>query len=355
MLNKLHTFNLSHGGGLWSYLTGEIRQRFAVLTTVSNKRGNKIRTVKAARIHHYDGAEAVRVEDASLPGPQAGELLICIHAAGVNPIDWKIRAGFLQQMMPQPLPFTLGGDFSGAVEAVGPGVRGFKVGDEVYGLASAFNRGSGSFAEFGLAWAGAVAPKPQSMSHVEAGGLPIAGVSALHALTKLLRVSAGQKVLIHGGAGGIGSIAIQLAKHLGAYVATTASADDIDYVKGLGADEIIDYRSRQFEEVVVGLDAGIDTVGCDTYVHSFRVLKRGVRLVSVLEQPRQEMTNHFEVEAFALSTQVTTERLTELAEMVDKGALKVHVDKTFPLEQAGAALDYMERESFRGKVVLKIV
>ena len=141
----------------------------------------------------------------------------------------------------------------------------------------------------------------------------------------------------------------------GAHVATTVSADDINYVKSLGAAEVIDYRNRKFEEVVGDLDAVFDTVGGDTYLRSFKVLKRGGRLISMLEQPRQELMEAFGVEASVLFTQVTTERLTKLVELVDKGALKVHVDKTFPLEQAGATLHHLEKESPRGKVVLNIV
>lgn len=313
-----------------------------------------MKIVKAVRVHNYGGAEMVRIEDAPLPGPRAGELLIRILAAGVNPIDWKIRAGYLQQARPLPLPLTLGGDFSGVVEAVGAGVSGFRAGDEVYGQAGVFNGGSGAFAERALARAASVAAKPRSLPPTEAAALPTAGVSALQGLTRYLRVSAGQKVLIHDGAGGVGSIAIQMAKHLGAHVATTLSAGDIAYVKGLGADEVIDYDSRQFEEVLGGLDGVLDAVGCDTYVRSFRVLKKGVRPVAVLEPPGRELRNDFGVEALALSTLVTSERLTMLARLVDEGALRVRVDQTFPLERAGAALHYLEKASPKGKVVLKI-
>jgi alcohol dehydrogenase len=164
----------------------------------------------------------------------------------------------------------------------------------------------------------------------------------------------GQKILIHGGAGGIGSGAIQLAKHLGAHVATTASGDDFGYVKGLGADTVIDYKTQKFEEILHDLDAVFDTIGGDTYVRSFNVLKKGGRLVSMLEQPRQDLMQEFGVEAFAQFTQVTTERLAKLAGLVDQGALKVHVDKTFPLSQVSAARLYLEKQSPRGKVVLKI-
>jgi NADPH:quinone reductase-like Zn-dependent oxidoreductase len=314
-----------------------------------------MKTVKAASIHNYVGANAVRVEGTTVPGPQSGEVLVRVHAAGVNSIDWKIRAGYLQQMKPLQLPFTLGGDFSGVVEAIGRNVVGCKVGDEVYGLASVFNDGSGSFAEFCLARAAAVALKPRSVSHVEACGLPTAGVSALQALLESLRLSAGQKILINGGASGIGSISIQLAKHFGAHVVTTASAAEIPYVKGLGADEVIDYRSRKFEEVIGGLDAGVDTVGCDTYAQPFRVLKRGVRLSSMLAYPGAGSTNDFWLEAFALSTRVTTKRLEKLAELVDEAALNVRTDKTFPLEQAGIALHYLETRPAARKAVLRMV
>ena len=316
-----------------------------------------MKTVTAARIHNYDEAKGVRAENVLLPEPLAGELLVDIHAAGVNPIDWKVRAGYLQRMMqlPLPLPFTLGGDFSGVVNAVGASVAGVKVGDEVYGQSAFWSGGSGSFAKSCIAQAGSVAAKPRSASHTEAAGLPLVGVSALQALTEHLRISAGQKVLIHGGAGGIGSIAIQLAKHLGAHVATTVSAKDIAYAKGLGADTVIDYRKQEFDEVLGDLDAVLDTVGGETYVRSFKVLRERGRLVSMLEQPRRELMDEFGVQASMLSTQVTTERLTKLADLVDQGALCVHIDRTFPLERASAALQYVEKDSPRGKVVLKIV
>jgi NADPH:quinone reductase-like Zn-dependent oxidoreductase len=273
--------------------------------------------VKAARLCAYGEGEAVRIEDVSLPDPKTGELLIRVNAAGVNPIDWKIRAGHMQQAVPLQLPVTLGGDFAGVVEAVAAGVAGLKAGDAVYGQAPVTNGGSGSFAEAVLARAGTVAAKPRSVSYVEAGALPLVGVSALQALSEYLRLSAGQKVLIHGGAGGIGSAAIQIAKHLGAHVATTASGDDIDYVKSLGADTVIDYKAQKFEEVVHDFDAVFDTVGGDTYVRSFKVLKKGGRLVSMLVQPRHDLMKEFGVEAFWQFTQVTTERLTKLAELVE--------------------------------------
>ena len=310
-------------------------------------------TLKAARIHSYGGPEAVRVEVEDLPARRDGQILVRVRDAGVNPVDWKIRSGYLRQVAPLTLPFTLGGDFSGVVEEAEPSV-GFKAGDEVFGTAIVLAGGSGSFAEACLAPAGAVAAKPGSVSHAEAAALPLVGVSALQALTEHLRVAAGQRILIHGGAGGIGSVAIQLAKHLGARVATTVRADDIDYAKRLGADVVIDYRMQKFEEAVNNQDAVLDTVGGDTYARSFEVLKRGGRLVSMLEQPNRKLMSEHGVEASFLFTQVTVDRLAKLAKLVDQGALKVHVGETFPLNEASAALLRQETDPPRGKIVLEI-
>jgi alcohol dehydrogenase len=314
-----------------------------------------MKTGKAARIHTYGGPDTVRLEDIAIPDPKPGELVIRVQAAGVNPIDWKFRAGYLQQMMPMSLPVTLGGDFSGIVERVGTGVAGFKSGDEVYGLASVFAGGSGAFAEYVVVQGNMVAEKPRRLSYTDAAALPLAGVSAVQALTETLRVAKGQKVLIHGGAGGIGSLAIQLAKNLGAHVATTVSSPDTDFVKTLGADLIIDHTREKFEDQLKGYDAVLDTVGGDTYAHSFKVLKRGGRLVSMLEQPRADLMKEYGVEATMQFTQVTSERLTKLAQLVDQGVLKVHVDKTFPLLRAADALHSLETAPPKGKIVLQIV
>jgi NADPH:quinone reductase-like Zn-dependent oxidoreductase len=167
-------------------------------------------------------------------------------------------------------------------------------------------------------------------------------------------LSRGEKILMHGGAGGIGTIAIQLSKYLGAYVATTVSAKDIPYVKELGADEAIDYKNQSFENLVHEYDAVYDTVGGETYAKSFKVLNKGGIIVSMLEQPRSDLMEQYEVNAIGQFTQVNSERLSKLAELVEKRAIKVHVEKTFPLEQAGEALAYLQNGHPRGKVVLKI-
>ncbi|HEY7379062.1 MAG TPA: NADP-dependent oxidoreductase [Steroidobacteraceae bacterium] len=313
-----------------------------------------MKTIKAARIRDFGGPGAVHVESTSLDDPGPGSVLVRVHAAGVNPIDWKVRSGALKEKLAPRLPFTLGGDFSGVVEALNADVTTFKVGDAVYGQASVLTAGSGSFAEFVLARTSHIAAKPRSVSHEIAGALPLAGVSAVQALTEHLRVSKGQRILIHGGAGGIGGFAIQLARHLGAQVATTVSADDIEYAKRLGANQVIDRKKQKFEEVVRNLDAVLDTVGGDTYVRSFRVLKEQGRLVSLLEAPREDLAKEFQVEAINQFTQVNSQRLASLARYVDEGAVKVHIDKAFPLADAAAALQHLEKESPRGKVILKL-
>jgi alcohol dehydrogenase len=311
--------------------------------------------MKAAQINKYGGSEVVKINDnAPKPTVSQGQLLVEVYAAGVNPADWKIREGYMRQMAPLKFPATLGGDYSGAVAEVGEGVSGFKKGDEVYGQASITRGGSGSFAEFASAEVNTTAHKPKNASHVEAAALPLTGVSAWQALVDHIGLSRGEKILIHGGAGGIGSIAIQLAKYLGAYVATTVSVKDIPYVKELGADEAIDYKNQSFEDIVHDYDAVYDTVGGETYVRSFKVLKKGGIIVSMLEQPRSDLMEQYGVNAIGQFTQVNSERLSKLAELVEKRAVKVHIEKIFPLEQAEEALSYLQNGHPRGKVVLKI-
>src|SRR5919199_3999691 len=196
--------------------------------------------MKSAQIRSYGGSEVVEINQSTpLPNdPSSGKVLVRVKAAGVNPVDWKLREGYMQQMMPLQFPSTLGMDFSGVIEKVGQEVSELKQGDEVYGRASVMEGGSGAFAEMALANADSIAHKPKTLSHEEAAGLPLVGVSAWQALVETMGLSKGQRILMHGGAGGIGTIAIQLANHLGAYVATTVSTNDKEFVKEeLGADE----------------------------------------------------------------------------------------------------------------------
>src|SRR5215217_5139808 len=315
--------------------------------------------MKAAQMKGYGSSDEVIEINENVPAPNdpsAGKVLVKIKAAGINPVDWKIREGYMQQMIPLQFPSPLGMDFSGVIEKVGQGVSEFRQGDDVYGQASLMSGGSGAFAEMALANADTIAHKPKSLSHPEAAGLPLVGVSAWLALVETISLQKNQKILIHGGAGGIGSVAIQLAKHLGAYVATTVSTNDKQFVKEeLGADEVIDYKTQTFEDLLPHeYDAVFDTVGGETYTRSFKILKRGGIIVSMLEQPNQELMDRFGVKAISQFTQVNRERLTKLAQWVDQNNIRVNIDRTFPLDEAGKALDYQRDVHPRGKVVLQV-
>lgn len=311
--------------------------------------------MKAVQINAYGGNEVLGIsENAPKPNLKKEQVLVQVYAASINPVDWKIRAGYLKGMMPLQFPATLGGDFAGKVSEVGEGVTDFKLGDEVFGSAIVLNGGSGSFAEFLAANAANTARKPKSVNFIEAAALPLVGASAIQALEEHIKLQSGQKILIHGGAGGIGHTAIQLARALGAYVATTVNADDKEFVKQLGADETIDYKQGNFEEKLKDFDAVLDNVGGEISDKSGKVLKKGGVLVSMLGQPSLELAQKYGVTAIGQGTNTNTKHLNRLTELVDSGKIKVYVDKVFPLEQAKEAFTYQEEVHPRGKVVLKI-
>jgi alcohol dehydrogenase len=312
--------------------------------------------MKSAQIIRYGNtSEVIEIRQTSTPNLSVGKALVEVKAAGINPIDWKIREGYMQQMIRLQFPSTLGLDFSGVIKQVGENVSsGFSQGDEIYGQAGVPSGGSGAFSEMALASATSIAHKPKTLNYAEAAALPLVGVSAWQALVEFMGLSNGQKILIHGGAGGIGSIAIQLAKNLDAHVATTVSTDDKQFVQKLGADEIIDYKTQTFEDLVHDYDAVFDTVGGETYTRSFKVLRKGGIIVSMLEQQNSELMDKFGVRAVSQFTQVDRERLSKLAEWVDQNKVKVNIEKTYSLDEAGKALDYLRDIHPRGKIVLAI-
>jgi NADPH:quinone reductase-like Zn-dependent oxidoreductase len=309
--------------------------------------------MKSIKLIKYGSNEVIEMVDAANLIIQKDKLLVQVKAAGVNPIDWKIRNGYMAKFMP-PLPFTLGGDFAGIVREIGESVTGYKKGDEVYGQANELSDGSGSFAQMALTKPENISVKPKNIGFNEAGALPLAGVSALQALTEHINLIKGQKILIHGGAGGIGSIAIQIAKNIGAVVATTVSLKDIDYVKKLGAYIVIDYKSQKFEDILSGYDAVFDTVAGESYNRSFPVLKNGGIIVSMLEAPNIELMDKYKVKAIAQQTRITTERLEKLAKLVESKVVAIHIDRTFLLSQTAEALKYQEENHPTGKVVINI-
>jgi NADPH:quinone reductase-like Zn-dependent oxidoreductase len=313
--------------------------------------------MKSAQFKRYGGNDPIEINRTTpTPTLTASSVLVEIKAAGINPIDWKIREGYMQQMITLQFPSTLGMDFSGVIKQIGEKVvsSDFKQGDEVYGQAGVTNKGSGAFAELALANVDHIAHKPKRLNHLEAAAIPLVGVSAWQALIENMGLSKNQKILIHGGAGGIGSIAIQLAKHIGAYVSTTVNINDNQFVQELGADQTIDYKSQKFEDLLHDYDTVYDTIGSDTYKRSFKVLKKDGIIISMLEQPNSELMQHYGVKATFQFSQVNNERLNKLTQWVDQNNIRINVDRTFPLDETGYALDYQKDVHPRGKVVITI-
>jgi len=311
--------------------------------------------MKAAQYNKYGGPEAIEI-NGKAPNPSAslGQVLVEVHAASLNPFDYKLRLGYMKEMIPLKFPVTIGGDFSGVVTQLGEGVSEFKIGDEVYGQALVLNGGSGAFAEFAASNVANAAHKPKSVDHIKAASLPLVGASAIQALEVHIKLKSGDRILIHGGSGGIGSIVIQLAKSIGAYVATTVGTDSIEFVKNLGADEVIDYKNQKFEELLKDFDAVFDTVGGETVNKSFKVLKKGGVIVSMLGAPNPELAKEYNVTAIGQNTRINDKTLSRLTELVEKGVIKAQVDKVFPFEQTKEAFEYFEKGHPRGKVVVKI-
>jgi NADPH:quinone reductase-like Zn-dependent oxidoreductase len=310
--------------------------------------------MKAVRVHHYGGPEVLQFEDASRPTPRADELLIKVHAASVNPIDWKVRAGYMKDYMPLPLPFIPGWDVSGVVEAVGSGVTKFKKGDDVYARANINHDGYGGYAEYSVAEESATGPKPKSIDHVQAATIPVAAVTAWRALFDTAGLQKGQKVLIQGAAGGVGSFAVQLAKWKGAHVIGTASGKNQGFLRELGVDEPIDYGKTRFEDVVEDADVVLDTIGGETQNRSWKVLKKGGILVSIVAPPSTEEATKHAVRSAQISAKVDTLVLTEIAKLIDSGKLKPIVEAVLPLSEARKAHELSESGHARGKIVLKV-
>jgi len=310
--------------------------------------------MKATQIKGYGGSDVIEmVADALKPVAEAGQILVEVQAASLNRIDVITRAGYMHEMMPLTFPATLGGDFAGVVREVGEGVTEVQVGDEVYGQAGSLMGGSGSLAEFTATQAGKVAKKPVSIDMTQAASLPLVGASAIQGIEEYINVQEGQKILIHGGTGGIGSLAIQIAKMRGAYVATTVSTEDMEVAKELGADEVIDYKTQDFTSIVKDYDAVFVTAQ-PTLNDSLKVLKRGGILVSMVGPVDESVSQEYDVTVIPQMTQVSAAQLTRLAELVDNGSVKPVIDKTFTLDEVKGAFDYFEQQHPKGKVVVTV-
>lgn len=310
-------------------------------------------TMKAVRIHEYGGPEVLKYEDAPRPEPAPDELLVRVHAAGVNPVDWKVRAGYAKDRLRYTMPFIPGWDVSGVVEETGLDTVRLKVGDEIYSRPDISR--DGSYAEYMVVRESEAALKPKSVDHVQAAAIPLASLTAWQALFDAGKLSAGQKVLIHGAAGGVGSFAVQFAKLRGAHVIGTASKKNHDYLRSLGAEETIDYNTTKFEDVVRDVDVVLDTITGETTERSWKVLKKGGILLSILQPPSPEKAAAHGVRCAHVFVQPNVEQLNEIAHLVDSGKLKVNVEKVFPLWEARAAQELSATGHVRGKIVIRII
>jgi len=313
--------------------------------------------MKAAQIERFGPPDAITLNDVPVPAPGPEQVLVEVHASSINPVDTYIREGKRQQRFPLTLPVTLGSDVAGVVKKLGDGVTSLNVGESVYGQAAVTGGGSGAFAQYAVAQASRLARMPHNLGFTEAASLPLVGVSALQAIVEYMKVAPGQKILIQGGGGGIGSIAIQIAKHAGAYVATTATGDDLAFVKELGVDQVIDYKAQRFDDVLSGYDGAFDTVGGDTFMRTFAVLRRGGILVSMTHPPKTELAERYGVTVIDESTRMETGELDLLTHLVLAGVVTAHVDRAYPLDRIREAFADKERGSgsVRGKIAIVMI
>jgi NADPH:quinone reductase-like Zn-dependent oxidoreductase len=309
-------------------------------------------TMKAIRIHNYGGPEVLQYEDAPRPEPQAGEVLVRVHAAGVNPIDWKVREGHMKDFWPHKFPLILGWDVSGTIEEVGPGVSRFKIGDEVYSVPDSTR--NGAYADYIVVRESELALKPNSLHHIRAAAVPLAAVTAWQALFDAGQLVSGQRMLIHGGSGGVGHVAVQLAKWKGAYVFATASTKNQELLRELGVVEPIDYTQQRFEDVARDVDLVLDLIGGETQERSWSVLKKGGVLLSLVQPPSVEKAKALGVRAAFVAGHPSGAQLAEIAKLIDSGELKPVIDRILPLSEARRAHELSQSGHVRGKIVLRV-
>lgn len=331
--------------------------------------------MRAARIHRYGPPEVLRVDEVETPRPGPRDVLVEVHASSVNPVDWKIRSGGQRNLVRYSLPWILGLDASGVVEAVGSRVTRFRVGDEVW--SSPTHARPGTYAEKVCIDERELAHKPKNLSHDEAASMPLVGLTAYQCLVEKGRLRAGQTVLIHAGSGGVGSFAIQLAKHLGARVITTCSARNAEYVRELGADEVVDYTKQKIEEVVSGVDLVLDSLGEPALASNLAVLRRGGRISNITV----DVPGH--VERYGANLSVLTlgavmlwmllrcllakgvrfrhvlkrcdgAQLAIIREIVEAGGIRPTIDRVLPLDAIAEAHRHSESHRARGKIVVHV-
>src|SRR5215207_198072 len=302
--------------------------------------------MQAIQAEDYGSPEVLVFGQAPRPEPNADQVLIQLKAAGVNPADWKFLAGFYKQFVPLQFPWTPGVEGAGVIEAVGTNVTTFKKGDEVYGIVA------GGYAEYALALASDVQPKPANLTFEEAASVPMGALTAWGAVIEAAGVESGQRVLVHGAAGGVGAYAVQLAKWKGAHVTGTASAGNLDYVRSLGTDEVIDYNATRFETVLKDVDAVIDTVGGDLPERSFQIIRPDGIFVTVAAMLAEDAGKAQNIRAVGAG-RASTDKLQQISEMIESKRLKPEVGAVFPLAEARQAQELSETGHGRGRILLQ--
>ena len=303
--------------------------------------------MQAIRVPHYGDLDVLTLETVAQPEPQFNEVLIRVAAAGVNPFDWKIRSGSVKEILPMPMPYTPGMDVAGTVEAIGINVKEFQVGQAVYGELE-----MGAYAEFATATPDMIALKPQTLDFVQAASVPMVAMTAYQALFDHADLKPGQTVLIHAASGGVGMFAVQFAKWKGAHVIATASAANAEFVQSLGADQVIDYKTTPFEQVVQNVDVVLDTLGGDTQARSYSVLKPGGILVATAVPPDAQKAQEQGIRAEMMTKKTSASLLQEIANLLDSGQVKTEIARTFPLSEARQAQELSQKGHVRGKIVL---
>ena len=306
--------------------------------------------MKAAVFHEYEGP--VEIAEVAKPELQDSSVLVEVHAASLNPIDNILRAGYLRQMLELTFPHVKGYDVSGTVVEIGKNVKSVKIGDEVFARPNQMD--AGSVAEFARIQEDELAIKPSNMTHEQAASVPLAGLTAWQALVTKGKIKGGSKVLIHAGSGGVGTLAIQIAKHFGAFVATTTSGKNAGLVKELGADLIINYTTQNFEDEVSDYDLVIDTIGGETLVRSFKVLKKGGTMVSVKSQDNDNLAEKYGVHFEWFFMSPDGKMLSELAKLISQGTVKTVIDSIFRMNQAAEAFDRLATGRAKGKIVIAV-
>jgi len=303
--------------------------------------------IKAVRIAQYGGSEQLKYADTALPQIGSGYVLAKVRFAGVNPVDWKIREGYLKQFRPVSFPLTLGQDFAGEIATDGDDLGRFRAGERVFGF------GEGTYAEFTAAAITDIAPIPEKVEFAVAAALPTAGLTALQAIRDYIQPKAGSRVLIHGAAGGVGSFATQIAKRFGAQVIGTASGEDIVYLRSLGHVQVVDHKHERFE-TVGQVDAVLDLIGGETATRSFTLVKKGGVIVSTVGAANAELAARAGIRGVNMVAKRSAADLAELAAFVERGDVKPRMGEVFRLEQAREAQDASQRGRAKGKILLQI-